>query len=119
MQWLLTAILAAVLLIPGVEILRFVLVDWTGLYDKLTLADACLVYIVILQTAILVQLVLWHRELQWERMAERPPHTYPRRSAAPERAAAAGRGTRGERGGRPPASSSSGNHSMRGQSPHR
>ena len=94
MQWLITAIVAAFLLIPGVEILRLILVGWTGLYEELNLRDACLIYIVILQVAILVQLVVWQRELQWARMAQMQPQARPRRSAMVERPAA-GRGASG------------------------
>ena len=99
MQWVLALLIAAFLVIVGVQILHVVLVDWMQLYKDLTLEQACLIFLVILQTATLVQLILWRRELEWERTAEQPPRmprpseTTPRpkapvRQARPERKAA-------------------------------
>ncbi len=93
MQWLLALAIAALLVISGPQILRVILVDWMQLYKDITLEQACLVFLVFLQTVTLVQLLLWRREIEWQRSSQEPPVRQARKRR-PEQplARAAGRG---------------------------
>ena len=77
MQWVLAILIAAFLVIAGVQILHVILVDWMQLYKDITLEEACLIFLVVLQTATLVQLILWRREIEWDRNAQQPPAPRP------------------------------------------
>ena len=63
MQWILSVVFAVFLIVPGIELLRWVLVDYAGLYPELPLRDACLIILIVLQTATLVHVVMLQREL--------------------------------------------------------
>ncbi|MCD6352537.1 MAG: hypothetical protein J7M26_10490 [Armatimonadetes bacterium] len=68
MLWLLALVVALVLLVPGIEFLRWLVVDVMRLYDKFTLADGCLVLLVFLQLVLLFHVAAflraWRREEQ-------------------------------------------------------
>ncbi len=71
MLWLLALVAALVLVVPGVEFLRWFVVDCLHLYDELSLTDGCLVILVVLQVAILVHLAAWRRTTESEPEPER------------------------------------------------
>jgi len=48
-------VLAAVILFPGVELIRFVFSDVLGLYKEMTLTDCLLFFVVVLLCALLLQ----------------------------------------------------------------
>lgn len=54
---LLAVLIAFFLIVPGIEVLRWIVVDVWHLYDELTLTDGCLIILVVLQAAILLQLI--------------------------------------------------------------
>jgi len=48
-------VLAAVILFPGVELLRFVFADVLGLYKEMSLTDCLLFFVILLLCALLLQ----------------------------------------------------------------
>ena len=66
MLWVLAVIVGLILVVPGVEILRWFVVDFIHLYDELSLTDGCLVILIVLQAAILIHFATWQRQTEGE-----------------------------------------------------
>lgn len=111
MLWLLALVTALVLVVPGVELLRWFVVDCLHLYDELSLTDGCLVILVVLQVAILVHLAARRPPTDSEPEPERRPR---RARVAPSLNSEDGRaGRASDRGSQ---SGASGQGSSRGSS---
>lgn len=78
MSWLLSIVAGLVTAVLGVEVVRFVFENWLQLYPNLSLTDACLILLIILQTATLVHLILWQRQAAADREAEQRTVRSPR-----------------------------------------
>lgn len=94
MQWMLSIAAGVFVAIFGVEAVRFLFENWMGLYSDLSLTDACLLLLVILQTTMLVRMVLWQRQSEEEGVpSRRRVRLSPRPASAGQRPPSGRRGS--------------------------
>ena len=92
MLWIVAVFVAFLLVVPGIEFLRWLVVDLWKLYDELSLTDGCLIILVVLQAATLIHLIAW-RQADREVAASRESPAATRRPAT----ALTGRSSRSRR----------------------
>ncbi|MCX7599471.1 MAG: hypothetical protein N2512_11500 [Armatimonadetes bacterium] len=93
MQWILSMAAGLFVVIFGVEVVRFLFENLMGLYSDLSLTDACLILLVIIQTTMLVRMVLWQRQPEEEGVpSRRRPKLSPRPASAGQRPPSSRRG---------------------------
>lgn len=86
MHWLLSIAAGLFVAIFGVEAVRFLFENLMGLYADLSLTDACLLLLVIVQTTMLTRMVLWQRPSEEEEVLSRHrPKLSPRAASAGQR----------------------------------
>jgi len=101
MSWLISIGLGLVIAVLGVEVVRFTFENWLKLYPELSLTDACLILLIVLQTATLVHLIRWQRQTGEEvagvpRAARPRPASTGTRPPSPRRRASGEGPPRGE-----------------------
>ena len=103
MLWIVAVFVAFLLVVPGIEFLRWLVVDLWKLYDQLSLTDGCLIILVVLQAATLVHLIAW-RQADREAAASRVSEATTRRpaTALTGRSSSSRRSSRTRRNSAPP-----------------
>jgi hypothetical protein len=109
----LTVVISGLLVVLGVEALRWFLVDFSRLYADLSLTDACLIILITLQVGTLLHLLV----SQWRAAPKAAAHPAPQRALYP-RPAATGSGPRTQQGTRGRSTSGSPRSGQRRQPPH-
>jgi hypothetical protein len=94
MYWMLSVAAGLFVAIFGVDAVRFVFENWLGLYSDLSVTDACLLLLVIVQTTMLVRMMLWQYQSAEEgaRLGRRA-RVSPRPAAAGQRPPSPRRGS--------------------------